>query len=241
MQRMADRRGASRRTWNVFACALAAIGCLPGCGDDAGPTASADVGTDGVVADTAVEDGSVSDTTSGDSSVPDTEPATDAGTDTLGGLPTCTSSGDCTNATVKIGASIESPTTCARSHCGLSTPDNRTGAAGSKAPLSCDAVCAAATYEGRPMVCAPLCRTAKVSGFGDLGLFYDDGPGADAGAADAGAGSVGGLAQFIFGSTTLHTSRYRALACGETPPKTITEGANSFKYDAQHCCCVAGK
>lgn len=233
---MTQRLRGAWRTWSVFVWAAVSMGPV-GCGGDTNAAASADVGeSDGAFADAAVE--TTDSTSSEDTNMPDTGPAADTGADTLGGLPTCTSSSDCTNATVKIGASIESPTTCARSHCGLSTPDNRTG---TKAPQSCDAVCAASTYEGRPMVCAALCRTAKVSGFGDLGLFYDDGPGPDAGAADAGAGSVGGLAQFIFGSATLHTSRYRPLGCGDTPPKAITEGANSFKYDAQHCCCVAGK
>ncbi len=230
-------------------CVLTTLLVGSGCGGSSTtPAATEDGGVDvgggdGTVGDEGlVDSGGVPDVPVDDTGIADTGLLSDAPPDTLGDLPKCGSSSECTTATIKVGTPLDSPTTCAHEHCGLSTPDNRTGAAGTKTPLSCDAICAAATYEGRPMVCAPICRTTTTTGFGDQALLYDDGPPADAGT-DAGPISFihGGLAQYIFGSTTLHTSRYRTLGCAETPPKTITSGSNSFKYEAQHCCCIAGK
>lgn len=245
MERFFATRGLGALVSIVGALAVGA------CGESSTPPATTDdVGTDAAGGDTttAGDDGLADTGGAPDVAVDDTGSTGDSGTfvdapaDTLGDYPKCGSSSECTNATVKVGAAIDSPTTCAHEHCGLATPDNRTGAAGTKTPLSCDAICAAATYEGRPMACAPICRTITSTGFGDQVLLYDNGPPADAGV-DAGPVSFvhGGLAQFIFGSTTLHTSRYRTYGCAETPPKTITSGSNTFKYESQHCCCIAGK
>lgn len=164
-----------------------------------------------------------------DASAPDTSDAADAAP------PMCLVSADCAIANVSYpnGNGSMDPTSCARGVCGLATTDTRFGALGSKTPVTCNTVCAASTYKGKPMVCAPTCGTKTINGFGDKGLVYDDG--SDGG---TNAGSLGGMATYQFNSIS-GAYQFVDLGCSAQPAPQIVVNGNGYKYSAQACCCEA--
>ncbi len=213
---------------NDICLASLAIVLICGCSGDASQLPPEVMGTDAQTADgAAAPDSSV--TPIADSSAPDTSEAADAAP------PMCLVSSDCASANVSYpkGNPSTDPTSCARGTCGLATNDSRFGALGSKTPLTCDTVCAASTYKGKPMVCAPACGTKKLNGFGDKGLVYDDG--SDGG---TNAGALGGMATYQFNSIS-GAYQYVDLGCSTSPTTQIIVNGNGYKYSAQACCCEA--
>lgn len=151
-----------------------------------------------------------------------------------GAPPMCSTSAECKDADVSYPGSTEpatsSPTDCVGGQCGLVT--NYSGAYKTpKTPRSCTDICAASTYDGKPMACAASCQTKVSNGFGDKSLVHDAG-------ADAGAGSVAGLLRYQF-SPISGAYKFQEVSCSETPKSKLIIGSNSYTYVGHQCCCVA--